>query len=90
LRPQRIRATFEPWCFDDWCLQVQKVDSAPAGAKIAYAIKLRVYSTARRATQRANGAWIYLLDERHRLYGTAVRSTSCSSLRPRACSTGPR
>lgn len=68
LRPQRIRSTFEPWCFDDWCLQVQKVDSAPAGPKIAYAVKFRVYSTARRATQRAKGAWIYLFDERHRLY----------------------
>jgi len=68
LRPQRIRATFEPWCFDDWCLQVQKVDSAPAGPKLAYRVDFRIFSTARRATQRANGAWLYLFDERHRLY----------------------
>jgi hypothetical protein len=68
LRPQRIRATSEPWCFDDWCLQVQKVDSAPAGPKLDYRVELRVFSTARRVTQRAKGAWIYLFDERHRLY----------------------
>ena len=68
LRPQRVRATFEPWCFDDWCLQVQKIDRAPTAQKVAYDIKLRIYSTARRAPQRANSAWIYLIDERHRLY----------------------
>jgi hypothetical protein len=68
LRPQRIRAMREPWCFDDWCLQVEKVDSAPVGPKITYDIELRIYSTARRATQHAKGAWIYLIDERQRLY----------------------
>lgn len=68
LRPQRIRATTEPWCFDDWCLQVQRVESLPAGEKLAYRVELRIFSTARRVTQRANGAWVYLFDERHRFY----------------------
>jgi hypothetical protein len=68
LRPHRIRPVDEPWCFDDWCLRVEKVDSAPAGDSVRYEVKLRIYSTARRATQRALGAWIYLFDDRHRLY----------------------
>ena len=76
LRPQRVRATLEPWCFDDWCLQVQKVDSAPAGSKLAYRIEFRIFSTARRVTQRANGAWIYLFDERHRLYAPNPDATA--------------
>jgi hypothetical protein len=49
-RPQRVRATTEPWCFDDWCLQVQKVDSTPKGAKIVYDTSSE--STARRGARR--------------------------------------
>ena len=68
LRPQRVHETLEPWCFDDWCLQVQKIDSTPVGAKVSYRIEFRIYSTARRVSQHAAGAWIYLIDEQHRLY----------------------
>ena len=67
LRPRRVIATAEPWCFDDWCLQVEHVDRAPLGSKVSYDIKLRIYSTARRS-QRANGAWLYLIDEQGRRY----------------------
>jgi hypothetical protein len=67
-RPQRILSTVDPWCMDDWCLQVEHVDSAPFGLKVSYDIKLRIYSTARRVSQRANGAWIYLIDEQGRRF----------------------
>jgi hypothetical protein len=33
-------------------------------------VKLRIYSTARGISQRANGAWIYLIDEQGRRYST--------------------
>jgi hypothetical protein len=68
VRPQRIRAALEPWCFDDWCLQVQGVESVARPPSVSYSVKLRIYSTARRVSQRANGAWIYLIDERQRLF----------------------
>ena len=68
LRPPRILSTVDPWCMDDWCLQIEHVDSAPIGSKVSYNIKLRIYSTARRVSQRANGAWIYLIDEKGRRY----------------------
>jgi len=76
LRPQRIRGTFDPWCFDDWCLQVQNVDKAPAGSNLDYRVEFRIFSTARRVTQRANGVWIYLFDERHRLYAPNPDATA--------------
>jgi hypothetical protein len=68
VRPQRVRATLEPWCFDDWCLQVRDVVSVPSPPNILYTVKFRIYSTARRVSQRVNGAWIYLIDERQTLY----------------------
>ena len=67
-RPQRVIAIGEPWCFDDWCLQVENVDHTSSGSNTSYHLNLRVYSTARRVSQRAKGAWIYLIDEHGRRY----------------------
>ena len=63
-RPQRIISTGDPWCFDDWCLTVQRAVRASG----SYDVSLRIYSTARRVSQRANGVWIYLIDGTGRLY----------------------
>lgn len=62
--PQRMIATGTPWCFDDWCLTVENAKRA-AGV---YNVNLRISSEAKRVTQRANGAWIYLRDENDRHY----------------------
>jgi len=67
-KPQGVIAIDRPWCFDDWCLQVTNVDRASLGTTVTYRVKLRIYSTARRVSQRANGAWIYLIDEQGRRY----------------------
>jgi len=71
LRPQRIIPVGEPWCFDDWCLTVEKVSRTPAMAQVSYQVGLRISSRARRVTQRAKGAWIYLIDDRGRIYPPA-------------------
>src|SRR6185312_4873351 len=62
--PQRMIAAGEPWCFDDWCLTVENVKRSDRG----YNVSLRISSEAKRVTQRANGAWIYLRDENDRHY----------------------
>lgn len=67
-RPQRVIAIGEPWCFDDWCLQVEKVDHTSSSFSTSYHLNLRVYSTARRVSQRAKGAWIYIIDGHGRRY----------------------
>ena len=62
--PQRVIAAGEPWCFDDWCLTVENVKRTDS----LYNVNLRISSEAKRVTQRANGAWIYLRDENDRHY----------------------
>ncbi len=66
--PQRRIAVGAPWCFDDWCIQVENIHRTPLGRTIAYDVEFRIYSTARGISQRANGAWIYLLDEQGHRY----------------------
>jgi len=68
LKPQRVISIGDPWCFDDWCLTVEKVDRTAGPSQVSYNVELRIFSRARRVTQRANGAWIYLIDDRGRRY----------------------
>jgi hypothetical protein len=68
LKPQRVMRIGDPWCFDDWCLTVEKVDWTVASSQVSYNVELRIFSRARRVTQRAKGAWIYLIDDRGRRY----------------------
>ena len=63
LRPQRIVSVGDPWCFDDWCLTAQKVTILPGSRDSRYQVEMQISSHARRVTQRAKGAWIYLIDE---------------------------
>ncbi len=66
--PQRVLRVGDPWCFDDWCLSVESVTRAPAPPRAAYTVSLRLFSRARRVSQRANGAWICLIDRHGRRY----------------------
>jgi hypothetical protein len=68
LRPQPVLNVGDPWCFDDWCLTVEKVVRTDNASEVSYNVDLRISSRARRATQRANKAWIYLIDDRGRRY----------------------
>jgi hypothetical protein len=62
--PQRVIAAGDPWCFDDWCLTVASAKRADTN----YTVNMLISSRAKRATQRANGAWIYVRDENDRHY----------------------
>jgi hypothetical protein len=76
LRPQRIIAVGEPWCFDDWCLRVEGFSHAADGAGLRYTTQLRIFSTARGISQRAVGAWIYLIDKDGRRFAPIADSTA--------------
>jgi hypothetical protein len=76
LKPQRIIAVGEPWCFDDWCLQVDSVTLASDGSRVRYMMRLRIFSTARGISQRAQGAWIYLMEKEGRLFPPETDSTN--------------
>ncbi|MGH9524028.1 MAG: hypothetical protein ACRD3E_16010, partial [Terriglobales bacterium] len=69
VRPQKVLRTGEPWCFDDWCMQVDQ--AGRSGNSPAYEVQFHIFSQARRVSQRANGAWIYLVDNRGNRYAAA-------------------
>jgi hypothetical protein len=60
--PQKVLQPGDPWCFDDWCLSVEGVTQMPSPVGTHYTVSLRIYSEAKRVSQRAKGAWIYLID----------------------------
>ena len=62
--PQKIMQPGDPWCFDDWCLSVESFTQMPTPAGTYYTVSLRVFSEAKRVSQRAKDAWIYLIDRR--------------------------
>jgi hypothetical protein len=66
--PQAILSMGDQWCFDDWCLVVNNVSRTPAAQDVDYHVSMRIFSRARRVSQRAKGAWIYLIDGSGRLY----------------------
>ena len=74
-RPQRVLSKGEDWCFDDWCLTVDDSRTIAAGPQTTYTVDFRVFSRARRVEQRALGAWIYLMDERGRMYSPESDAT---------------
>lgn len=63
IAPQRVIAIGDPWCFDDWCLTVEGAKPVPADGAVSYRVDLRISSEARRISQSARGAWIYLIDD---------------------------
>jgi hypothetical protein len=64
LTPRRVLAIGEPQCFDDWCIQLDGVVEMRGGAMNRYQTNIRIFSRARRVTQRENGAVLYLEDDR--------------------------
>lgn len=68
VQPQQVTAPGTPWCFDDWCLTLDRVSAEATGNDVTYTTALSISSRARRVRQRANGAWIYLIDAAHHRY----------------------
>jgi hypothetical protein len=60
-RPQRSIGVGDRWCFDDWCLSVDRVGRQPSGAEAVYVLNLQAYNAARRP-QRALYPWMFLRD----------------------------
>jgi hypothetical protein len=75
VQPQHLVPVGSPWCFDDWCLTLDGITARQAGDHVEYTAALTLSSQARRVRQRANGAWIYLLDEAHERYASESTPT---------------
>jgi len=66
--PRTVLRMGAPRCFDDWCIAVENASRQPAGERAAYTVSLRVFSTARRISQRENDVAVYLADDRGHRY----------------------
>lgn len=70
--PRGVLHVGEERCFDDWCIAVEHVERKPSQANIEYLATLRVFSRARRISQREKDVVVYLTDDRGRRYEPAL------------------
>lgn len=75
LGPQRVIAMATPWCFDEWCLTVTRATHSLGVETQTYDVDFELSSQARRKAQRANGAWVYLIDDQGRRYAPEAKSS---------------
>lgn len=68
IAPRRVVTLGDPHCFDDWCVAVAGVRRAADGRNIRFTVDLRLYSRARRVSQRENNLAVYLTDARGQRY----------------------
>ncbi|HVO97576.1 MAG TPA: hypothetical protein VMT15_05885 [Bryobacteraceae bacterium] len=62
-KPQKLLKIGDLRCFDDWCIAVAGVEHAVAENNDSLCnVRLQISSQAKRVTQRANGAYVYLTD----------------------------
>lgn len=66
--PRTIVSIGDSYCYDIWCIGVQKVTATPQDGNILYQAHVRIFSDADHVPTSARGAVIYLLDEHGRRY----------------------
>ncbi len=66
--PKRSVSLAEPQCFDDWCVAFAGIERSPKPDGVAYGVNLRLFSRARRISQREKHLVVYLRDDRGRRY----------------------
>jgi hypothetical protein len=76
--PQQVLAMHQLRCFDDWCASVEMVELQPSIGRVEargafYIVTLRVSSRAKRITQRALDAGVYLLDKQGKRYDVSIQ-----------------
>jgi hypothetical protein len=68
LMPRRELSLREPQCFDDWCIELDGVAQISSSSEIRYQTVIRVFSRAKRVSQRENGIVPYLEDDQGHRY----------------------
>jgi hypothetical protein len=62
-------------CFDDWCITVENAERRSVDGRVAYLVTFRLFSTARRVSQRENSLAVYLIDDRGRRYNLIPKNS---------------
>lgn len=59
---RRVMQTKQPLCFDDWCIEIEDVSRVAAGNFDRYRATIRIFSEAKRVTQREKNVAVSLED----------------------------
>jgi hypothetical protein len=73
--PRRILNIHEPQCLDDWCVSLENVIETRDSSSNRYVTNIRIFSQAKRISQRENGIAFYLEDDLGHRYA-AITSPS--------------
>lgn len=68
LAPSKIVNVGDSYCWDLWCMGIEKVNPAPRGQDVEYKIDVRIFSDANTVKTSPDQASIYLEDEHGRRY----------------------
>jgi hypothetical protein len=68
LTPRRVLNLHEPQCFDDWCVSLENAIEMRDGPNVKHAIIVRIFSQAKRISQRENAIAFYMEDDRGHRY----------------------
>jgi len=63
LVPRRELKIGQPQCFDDWCVELDAVSKSASNSTVSYETTIRIFSQAKRVSQRENGIAFYLEDD---------------------------
>jgi hypothetical protein len=66
--PRKILNVGDPQCADDWCISVEGAERARWNFAVSFDVNLRVFSRARRVSQRENHVVVYLTDDQSRRF----------------------
>jgi len=72
MRPERSIGLGERWCFDEWCMSVDRVTSRSATGGMVYTLDLQTYNGGRRSL-RALYPWMFIRDSDGRRYQPSTR-----------------
>ena len=66
--PQRVINVGDSYCWDLWCMGIERVSATPRGKEIEYKVDVHIFSDAKTVKTSSDDAAIYLLDDRGRRY----------------------
>ena len=67
LTPRTIVSIGDGYCYDLWCIGVQRVDATPQGQNILYTAEVRIFSDANRVPAHEKN-FLYVVDEQGRRF----------------------
>lgn len=66
--PERVVKLGDSYCWDLWCMGIDKVNATPRGQQIIYRIDVHFFSDANTVKTGTDDALVYLVDERGRRF----------------------